>query len=829
MSRWETTAGGNPDTLLNPTSDKRSLIAASLAEIVAPGQVFEIRAFTEEGRVASGYFDDVNTAATAIEPLDGVAEGIYITPNPVNTDLLARRANRLKWSTKKNSNTSDIDIVRRRWLLIDVDPERPSGVSSTDEEHAAAMDVGREIASFLGTLGWPEPIVADSGNGAHLLYRIDLANDAASTAIVNGILTALDTLYSTPKAKVDTTVFNAGRIWKCYGTVAKKGDHTPSRPHRRSALCSVPENTETVTTSQLEMVAVRVPSTPKPPPHVPRRMPDGAIDLRAWLEKHGIEVSSEKPSRGGTLFNLAKCPFSDAHTKGASVVQYPSGKIYAGCHHKSCGARKQRWPELREMFDGPSGTASPGHGADNDAARDYLSLVVDGERTRQIDPRRTANYIHDRLHTISFNETIYCYKEGTYHENKGETQALIKSISDLTRCTQDLTKANREVMHHLTYLDPHLDYPFNRQDALVPVANGVIRIDYEAGGVDLLEHSHEYRFTFKLPVIYDPEATPEAAVALLSQYVVPEDVPLLMQILAQSLLQSQIDSPYKKAYLLQGEPNAGKSSFVKIMESFFGRENFTHVSLHALGTDRFCTGKLEGKLVNCYDDLSDIPLENIGVFKNLTGATFHGIEAKFKQGWEGRIFCVHVFTCNRPPRVPDEAKIDAAFWERWEYIRFPYLFSVDPDFYAKTLTPGFFSSLLAGVVRMMIEIRQRGALTVNRTASEVMERWTILADPLYQFIEAKMTKTEARWSDFAKHLLHAAYLNWCDEMEIDPRRRLLTINAFTRGLHGYGIVATRTSMRLKGEKEPYGFEVYRGFYKWSDESVDMGPGLVGIA
>ena len=41
-----------------------------------------------------------------------------------------------------------------------------------------------------------------------------------------------------------------------------------------------------------------------------------------------------------------------------------------------------------------------------------------------------------------------------------------------------------------------------------------------------------------------------------------------------------------------------------------------------------------------------------------------------------RIFCVHLFTCNRPGDT-GSGKNDAAFWERWEYLTFPNLFEVD--------------------------------------------------------------------------------------------------------------------------------------------------------
>jgi hypothetical protein len=87
---------------------------------------------------------------------------------------------------------------------------------------------------------WERPIIADSGNGAHLLYKIDLPNDQEALAFVSGALAALDRRYSDGLAKVDVTCANAAGIWKAYGTVARKGDSIPGRSHRMSRILEVP-------------------------------------------------------------------------------------------------------------------------------------------------------------------------------------------------------------------------------------------------------------------------------------------------------------------------------------------------------------------------------------------------------------------------------------------------------------------------------------------------------------------------------------------------------------------------------------------------------------
>jgi len=318
--------------------------------LLAPdGGVIEVRALAD-GATHSGYFDDYERLARAVEALDAdpSVAGIYVTLNDVNPALLARRANRIKMRlSRKDATTADADILRRRWLPVDIDPVRPSGVSSTDEEHKAALNAAERIAAYLAEQGFPAPIRADSGNGAHLLYRIDLENDEAATALVKGCLATLDALFSNEAVTVDTANHNAARIWKLYGTCSRKGDNTPERPHRRARILNAPEEIGVVPAERLRHLAGLL---PREDPLQPKKKAAG-IDLAAWLLDHGIAVRSTRPWQGGTLFTLESCPFSSTHKDGAFAIQFANGAVFAGCHHATCGGGAQRWPELRERYE----------------------------------------------------------------------------------------------------------------------------------------------------------------------------------------------------------------------------------------------------------------------------------------------------------------------------------------------------------------------------------------------------------------------------------------------------------------------------------------------
>ena len=144
-----------------------SQIQNTIHTLFQPGSVLELRALWKNGGVASGYYTDYEKMAQDAAILDGLSDiaGIYVVANEINPDLFARRANRLNMKLSRDDKTTgDEDIIHRNWFLIDVDPRRPSGISSTDAEHQAALHKADRIRDF-SELGWLEPVCADSGNG----------------------------------------------------------------------------------------------------------------------------------------------------------------------------------------------------------------------------------------------------------------------------------------------------------------------------------------------------------------------------------------------------------------------------------------------------------------------------------------------------------------------------------------------------------------------------------------------------------------------------------------------------------------------------------------
>jgi hypothetical protein len=203
---------------------------------IAGGGVFELRFLgLNKFQVDAGYFDNAADATTAVVAGQNYYKGMYITPNPVIPDLLARSVNRI--TPRATTQTHDHEVIRRRWLLVDIDAIRPAGICSTETEHQAALSRAYTICSTLGVLyNFPDPMIIDSGNGAQLMYRLNEENSDEVRDEIQAFLHALKALFSDAVCEVDITVYNAARIWRIPGTWNRKGDSTADRPHRRGKV-----------------------------------------------------------------------------------------------------------------------------------------------------------------------------------------------------------------------------------------------------------------------------------------------------------------------------------------------------------------------------------------------------------------------------------------------------------------------------------------------------------------------------------------------------------------------------------------------------------------
>ncbi|WP_292465898.1 DUF5906 domain-containing protein [Methanolobus sp.] len=428
-----------------------------------------------------------------------------------------------------------------------------------------------------------------------------------------------------------------------------------------------------------------------------------------------------------------------------------------------------------------------------DEYRNYYSVDIgaNGKANIKLNLAGIAAGVTKKLLVISYAEQLYIYQEGCYVEGLVAIKSEIQNIAKTVGYTGPLSRVTSEIIHYLTYETPYNEYPFNQIDNMIPVNNGVVKFCFDTGDVDLVSHDPRYMFNYKLHADFDQSTmSDEIHEKMVTEYVAPEHIDILYQIPAQALLQ-MASEPYKKAYLIQGDPNAGKSTYLQLLERVFGMENISAESLQSLSENRFAKANLEGKTLNIFDDMSDIPMSETGTFKTLTGKRWHSIEKKGKQAYMAPLGALHVFTCNAPPSFDKKVKNDTAFWDRWEYVFFPYWFEKDPDFTVKMFAAENLSGFLYRVIKKMIEIKRNG-LVVRSSAGEVREMWSYNSDPIYQFLQEGLDHERKGVNvNVAKEDLLDSIFRWALANDVDTGKIPSTTTGLTQSVDKYEVYARR--------------------------------------
>lgn len=145
--------------------------------------------------------------------------------------------NQIRSDFKGCAAVKDCDITHRTILLVDIDRIGDTSHPATVTEIDAAFELAGEVESYLRGEDFPDPLWVHSGNGCHLYYRTPvIPQSELVTQTVERFLKGLAARFDNNVVGVDTSVFNASRITKVIGTVARKGIESEGRPYRIARL-----------------------------------------------------------------------------------------------------------------------------------------------------------------------------------------------------------------------------------------------------------------------------------------------------------------------------------------------------------------------------------------------------------------------------------------------------------------------------------------------------------------------------------------------------------------------------------------------------------------
>jgi hypothetical protein len=308
-------------------------VRGTLQAFFVPGEPVEMRYRTKSGAVGSGVYTNheqyINDASAISD--DPETEAVWFNLNKIPSDIAGNK-HRLGAAAVK-----DEQIVRRKLILVDVEAKRPEEFkrdSATEEEKRQANAEAEKIGSFLDEFGIPYAL-ADSGNGFHLLVRVDLPCNEEIDGLVHKFLKSLQ--RQVPTAKIDVAVHNRARVTKLYGTQTRKGRKLSDRPWRSSALLQ-DCNREPASANRLQRIIDAAPEAVAKPVPVRDNVAGSTVapdfDMPDFLRHYSIEAN-----QNGNYYNTTSCIMADrkhSGKPGKSGFYFDGQRLGWNCFSDDC-------------------------------------------------------------------------------------------------------------------------------------------------------------------------------------------------------------------------------------------------------------------------------------------------------------------------------------------------------------------------------------------------------------------------------------------------------------------------------------------------------------
>lgn len=276
-----------------------------------------------------------------------------------------------------------------------------------------------------------------------------------------------------------------------------------------------------------------------------------------------------------------------------------------------------------------------------------------------------ATYLRNTNHIIKINGQLHIYKDGIYVDGVQEIEAqMIKHISNLSRSKRMEVLSYMDILIRDNVQMSHANY--------IAFKNGIYNIETD----ELEPFTPDIIITNKINYDYDPDAYSEIADKTLNKLAChDENIRMLLEECVGYCFYRR--NELRKCFILTGEKENGKSTFLAMIEHLLGRDNIASLDLKELG-DRFKTAELFNKLANIGDDIGSEFIPNPAVFKKLASGNPINVERKGKDPFDFSSYAKLLFSANDIPRIKDKS---GAVISRLVIIPFDARFSPDdPDF-----------------------------------------------------------------------------------------------------------------------------------------------------
>lgn len=276
-----------------------------------------------------------------------------------------------------------------------------------------------------------------------------------------------------------------------------------------------------------------------------------------------------------------------------------------------------------------------------------------------------AKFLVHNSHIVKINGQLCIYKNGVYVDGTNDIE------TEMIRHIPNLNRAKRAEV--LSYINLLIDDDMRISPAnFIAFKNGVYNLETD----ELLPFSPDIVVMNKIEHDYVPGAYSEIVDKTFNKLACGDpSIRALLEEAAGYCFYRR--NELRKSFILTGDRQNGKSTYLSMIEALLGRDNITSLDLKELG-DRFKTAELFGKLANIGDDIGDEFIPNPAIFKKLVSGNPINVERKGKDPFDFSNYSKLLFSANNIPRIKDKS---GAVISRLVIIPFDARFTVDdPDF-----------------------------------------------------------------------------------------------------------------------------------------------------
>ena len=364
-----------------------------------------------------------------------------------------------------------------------------------------------------------------------------------------------------------------------------------------------------------------------------------------------------------------------------------------------------------------------------------------------------AQFLKSEYNIVRIDNQLHIYEDGIYKGGHGAIESkMIKHIPALN-------KAKRSEV--IAYLELLCDDAEMSGAEYIAFRNGV----YNINTGELVPFSPSLVILNKIDWNYNPTAYNADVDAMFTRLSCGDDAvkSLLCEAIGYTMYRR---NELRKSFVLTGEKQNGKSTYLKLINYLLGRDNVTSLDLAELG-QRFKPAELFGKLANIGDDIGDDFISNPAVFKKLVSGDPVNVERKGENPFDLKCYAKFLFSANNIPRIKDKS---GAVISRLVIIPFNARFTkddpnFDPYIIYKITTENAMEYLINLGLEGLKRVLTRYTFTESDSVQQALEEYEENNNPILIFFK------EIELSDIVNKStrdIYTRYRMFCAENNFNP-------------------------------------------------------------